>query len=51
MTRPAGVFTTGAGCWAYTTALSVAATTDLLEDGSPGAPAANDVVVTLFTKD
>lgn len=37
------------GCWAYTK-LALAATTDLVEDGSPGAPATNSVVVTAFLK-
>lgn len=33
--------------WTFDTAITVAATTDLAEDGSPGAPAANDVMLSL----
>jgi hypothetical protein len=40
----------GSACRSFAN-LTVAATTDLLEDGTPGAPAANDGVMTLFLKD
>jgi hypothetical protein len=40
----------GSACWSFAN-LTIAATTDLLEDGTPGAPAANDGQITLFLKE
>lgn len=38
------------GCYLYSNALSLAATTDIGNDGSPGAPAANDVQIVVFLR-